>query len=177
MIITDLNILRQKSIATSIQECREKRVFEQMENELKSSKIAGIGLSAIQIGIPIQACIIRMEDLKLNILNPIIEKIYEPMIISQNEGCLSLPGVNVDVDRYGEVLLRYIDFDEGFERRAVFTKMQAIVIQHECQHLDGILITDVEHKKDIKIGRNDKCPECKKLGIEIKYKRCKLHFK
>ena len=57
------------------------------------------------------------------------------------EGCLSLPGVAVDVDRPIHVRVRALD-EEGRERRVEASGLEARVIQHEVDHLDGVLILD-----------------------------------
>ena len=57
------------------------------------------------------------------------------------EGCLSLPGVTVDVDRPVHVRVRALD-EHGEERRVEASGLEARVIQHEMDHLDGVLILD-----------------------------------
>jgi peptide deformylase len=63
------------------------------------------------------------------------------------EGCLSIPDVSGDVDRPEEVTIRY--YDENFElHEETYDGMNARVIQHEYDHIDGILFT--EHLKPVK---------------------------
>lgn len=181
MIIQDLSVLKTKSRDTTVESCQLNNIFEKLETELNNSERKGIGLAAIQINSPIRACIIRITHengkmCNLNMINPRIEKLETPMIL-QNEGCLSLPGVLIDTDRFAEIVCSWVDYDSKKEMRAYFSGIEALAIQHEVAHMSGLLITDFEHKKQDKIGRNDDCPECLKIGDKIKYKKCKLHFK
>ena len=57
------------------------------------------------------------------------------------EGCLSIPGITVDVDRPVHVRVRALD-EEGEERLVEASGLEARVIQHELDHLDGVLILD-----------------------------------
>ncbi|HVO29930.1 MAG TPA: peptide deformylase, partial [bacterium] len=57
------------------------------------------------------------------------------------EGCLSVPGIRVEIPRMGEIDVEAQDLD-GKPRRFVATELMAIVIQHEMDHLDGRLIVD-----------------------------------
>ena len=188
MIINDLSVLKKRSRETSIEECQSLHIFEDLETSLKESERAGIGLTAVQIGCLIRCCVIRIKhesgkELNLNMINPVIEKKETPFIMS-NEGCLSMPGIVVATDRYAEITCRWIDYDTKKEIRAYFGPknykedkynlgegiLEAVCIQQECDHMEGILITDREHKKVDKIGRNDLCP----CGSGKKYKKCCL---
>lgn len=73
-------------------------------------------------------------------INPeIIEKSKDT--ICTEEGCLSLPGITGDVRRYKQITLKYSDL-KGKKHKKVFKNFDAIVIQHEIDHLDGILFID-----------------------------------
>jgi peptide deformylase len=110
----------------------------------------GIGLAAPQIGISIRLFVIDAspleedyEDLKgfkRTFINAeIIERSGE--ISLYNEGCLSLPGLREDVNRESSVLIRYVDEEfQPMEER--FDGVAARIIQHEYDHLDGILFPD-----------------------------------
>ena len=72
-IITDVGILRQVSRETTVKECIDLDIFNRLDHALKNSSVPGIGLAAIQIGVPIRAGIIRIESkpkFNVNILNP-----------------------------------------------------------------------------------------------------------
>ena len=102
----------------------------------------GVGLAATQVGVVHRLLVYRVQqDAPLAALvNPEVEwagRDSEAM----EEGCLSLPGVHVDVDRPIHVRVRALDeFGEPILIEA--TGLEARVIQHEIDHLDGVLILD-----------------------------------
>lgn len=175
MIITDESRLRVKCAETTLAQCEEMNLFGVLEQELKGSQIEGIGLAAPQIGISLRACIIRIPAGKnrqathLNMINPIVEKGENPGRV-QGERCLSIPGVTVDTLRYGEVMVSWLDSDTKEYRRALFYGLESFVVQHECDHLDGILMVDraPRHGEHRKVGRNDPCF----CGSGKKFKKC-----
>lgn len=102
----------------------------------------GIGLAATQLGVMHRVLVYRVEaDAPVAALvNPVLEwagKEEEPM----DEGCLSLPGVLVEVDRPVHVRVRARD-EYGDEILVEASGLEARVIQHEMDHLDGVLILD-----------------------------------
>ena len=102
----------------------------------------GIGLAATQLGTLHRVLVYRVEhDSPVNALvNPVLEwagKEKEWM----EEGCLSLPGVHVDVERPVRVRVRARD-GHGEEIVVEASGLEARVIQHEMDHLDGVLILD-----------------------------------
>jgi peptide deformylase len=102
----------------------------------------GIGLAATQLGVMHRVLVYRVEqDAPVAALvNPVLEwsgKLQEPM----DEGCLSLPGVLVEVDRPVHVRVRARD-EYGEEILVEASGLEARVIQHEMDHLDGVLILD-----------------------------------
>ena len=102
----------------------------------------GVGLAAPQLGISQRLLVYRVgtESPLIALVNPEVEwasRDEETM----EEGCLSLPGVLVDVDRPVHVRVRALD-EEGNERRVEASGLEARVIQHEIDHLDGVLILD-----------------------------------
>lgn len=117
---------------------------------------SGVGLAAPQVGLPIRLFIVdtvqTMEEgqeakgvKKVFINAQKIEEAGTPW--TYEEGCLSIPNIHGDVDRPPELRIRYQD--ENFEEHEeVFTGINARVIQHEYDHIDGILFT--EHLKPIK---------------------------
>jgi peptide deformylase len=105
----------------------------------------GVGLAAIQVGIGKSLIVYdvsdRDSDRVLSILiNPrIVEKAGE--IVSQEEGCLSVPDFRSDVKRAERVLVEGFD-REGNPLRYEAEGLQAIVLQHEIDHLNGVLFID-----------------------------------
>ena len=127
----------------------------------------GIGLAAIQIGVLKRLVVIDIskENEKKNPLffvNP--EIVYKSNQTSvYEEGCLSLPGQFAEIERPSECTLNYIDYD-GKKKELKAKGLLATCIQHEVDHLNGILFIDylsklkkdmiikklVKHKKEIK---------------------------
>mgnify|MGYP001570000385 FL=1 len=103
-------------------------------------KADGVGLSAPQIGKNIRLIVLNTKDGQLNLLNPeLIKKSWGKNWDS--EGCLSLPGIYGKVKRHKKVTCQY--FNEIGEKLTLNTKgLFARVIQHEIDHLDGILFID-----------------------------------
>jgi peptide deformylase len=102
----------------------------------------GIGLAATQVGVPHRLLVYRVEqDAPVNALvNPVIEFSSEDEE-SAEEGCLSLPAVHVEVERPIFVRVRAKD-EHGDDVVVEASGLEARVIQHEIDHLDGVLILD-----------------------------------
>jgi peptide deformylase len=102
----------------------------------------GIGLAATQLGVMHRVLIYRIgEDAPLAALvNPEIQWSSRELETVE-EGCLSLPGVHVDVERPLHVLVRARD-EDGEEIEIEASGLEARVIQHEVDHLDGVLMLD-----------------------------------
>jgi peptide deformylase len=102
----------------------------------------GIGLAAPQVGVSHRLLVYRVdpESPVVALVNPEIEWSSRDEEISE-EGCLSLPFVHVDVERPIAVLVRARD-EQGDEMVIEATGLEARVIQHEIDHLDGVLILD-----------------------------------
>jgi peptide deformylase len=102
----------------------------------------GIGLAATQVGILHRLLVYRVEpDAPVNALvNPVIEFSSEDEEWAE-EGCLSLPAVHVEVERPVFVRVRAQD-EHGDEVLVEASGLEARVIQHEVDHLDGVLILD-----------------------------------
>jgi peptide deformylase len=102
----------------------------------------GVGLAAPQVGLSQRLLVYRVghEAPLITLVNPEIEWSSEDEEPAE-EGCLSIPGIGVDVDR--AVYVRVNALDEFGDRRTVEASgLEARVIQHEIDHLDGVLILD-----------------------------------
>ena len=113
-----------------------RRMGELMDDAL------GIGLAATQLGVMHRLLVYRVDpDAPLGVLvNPEIEWSGDE-VESLEEGCLSLPGVGVEVERPVRVRVRARD-EHGAELLVEASGLEARVIQHEVDHLDGVLILD-----------------------------------
>lgn len=115
-------------------------------------KADGVGLAAPQVGLDIRIIVIdatemgdedneeELKDFKKILINPhIIEE--EGDLWSFNEGCLSLPGIREDVKRKPVITINYLD--ENFEEHEeTYEGIKARIIQHEYDHLEGVVFTD-----------------------------------
>ena len=114
------------------------RIVEEMFDTLYDSD-SGIGLAAPQVGIQRQMFVWDMDDEPMVILNPTIvesdgEWVYD-------EGCLSIPGLYVEMTRPKTVLMKGIDMN-GNEISLEADELEARLFQHELDHLNGVLMFD-----------------------------------
>ncbi len=102
----------------------------------------GVGLAATQLGVLHRVLVYRAypEDPLTALVNPVIEWRSEELETAE-EGCLSLPGVHVEVERAARVRVRAQD-SHGEQLEIEADGLTARVIQHEVDHLDGVLILD-----------------------------------
>lgn len=168
IIINDEEKLRAPCLDTSPEEVPG--LIQALEQELSNSARlgrVGIGLAAPQIGIAKKVAIVRINpELYLNLINAKIEKSYDQKTF-QDEGCLSFPGRVENTMRYQEI---YVSNNLVHPNRFIATGLLAVVIQHELDHLNGILLPDraLIKSKAIKLGPNDLCI----CGSKKKFKRC-----
>ena len=106
---------------------------------------SGIGLAAPQIGINEQILIYNSNaDKNLKsysiLINPIIIKSVGEYF-SEQEGCLSVPELNTDIKRAQKIIVEAFDLD-GKKKTFKFEDIFAVIMQHEIDHLKGILIVD-----------------------------------
>jgi peptide deformylase len=123
------------------------RFDEELRGEIERmgalmSDALGVGLAATQVGILHRVLVYRAyaEDSIGALVNPVIEWRSDELQ-SAEEGCLSIPGVHVQVERPARIRVRARDAF-GQELLVEAEGLQARVIQHEVDHLDGILILD-----------------------------------
>ena len=143
-IITEPNkILRQKSLPIDQVGIEEQRLMDDMLETMYNAN--GIGLAAIQIGIPKRIIVmdISQNDKKNNpmyFVNPVIKnKVTETAIYE--EGCLSVPNFFAEVNRPKKCNVEYLDYD-GNKKIINAEGLLATCIQHEMDHLEGILFID-----------------------------------
>ena len=152
-IITAPNkILSQPTQPVSIFDQRLKQTVKQMIETLeKQTNPPGVGLAANQVGLNLSLFIIKpTKKSKISVfINP---KIIKTVILRDNpskagkkkmiklEGCLSLPKIWGSIKRASRVLLQYQDL-EGKMHQRWFSGFEAVIIQHEVDHLQGIIFT------------------------------------
>lgn len=107
--------------------------------------LGGYGLAAPQIGFNVRAIVVNMkalaglEDQELLMINPVI--LEKNQSKNFKEFCFSLPGMEVEVERYSEILVEWLDEKET-RKEGKFVDYAAVCIQHEIDHLDGLLSID-----------------------------------
>jgi len=127
------------------------RVQELIDDLVCSMRAAGgAGLAATQVGEPLRVCVIEVED---NPRYPYKPRIPLTVLVNptwtaltaerfrNNEGCLSVPGMRGDVERFTSIEIEALDRD-GSPLRFTVGGLSAGTFQHECDHLDGLLFVD-----------------------------------
>lgn len=102
-------------------------------------------MAAPQIGISGRACVILIPGEsgpgeRIDLVNPVLKKIFGPWEVFE-EGCLSFPGLYFNVHRRRGVVVEYRDI-EGKQHRRKDEGLLARIVQHELDHLDGVLFID-----------------------------------
>ena len=99
----------------------------------------GVGLSAPQIGVHKRVIFVSCEQFTGEMINPIIKETNGTSKLS--EGCLSFPGVSEDIKRSDDIIVEYTKLS-GEKVTEKFTGLPAQVVQHEVDHLNGVLMID-----------------------------------
>ena len=143
-IITEPDkILRQKSKPVDKVGREEQKLMDDMLDTMYHAN--GIGLAAIQIGVPKRIIVmdIQKNDEKKNpmyFVNPVIKNKNKDMA-TYEEGCLSVPNQFAEVDRPATCEVEYLDYN-GEKKLLKAEGLLATCIQHEMDHLEGILFID-----------------------------------
>tara|TARA_Y100000590_G_scaffold211175_1_gene239265 strand:- start:496 stop:1020 length:525 start_codon:yes stop_codon:yes gene_type:complete len=143
-ILTEPNkVLRQKSLKVDVVNEDLQKLMDDMLETMYAAP--GIGLAAIQVGIPKRVIVLdiaRKDEPKkpMFFVNPeIIEKSQKNS--TYEEGCLSVPGQFAEIDRPDKCHIKYLDY-YGKPQEIKAEGMLATCIQHEMDHLEGILFID-----------------------------------
>ena len=164
IIIEPDSLLRKKSQSLEKVDDELKKLMDDMLETMYSAP--GIGLAAVQVGVLKRLVVIDLskDDQKkepLFFVNPKITFQSKKTSVYE-EGCLSLPGHFAEIERPAECHIKYIDYD-GKSKELQASGLLATCIQHEIDHLDGILFIDylsklkkdmiikklIKHKKEI----------------------------
>jgi peptide deformylase len=100
----------------------------------------GVGLAATQVGVQKRVIVFDLDDGLVALCNPAIVESSEETEVD-DEGCLSLPGITVPVERFGSCVCEALDL-KGGKVRLEAEGLLARLLQHETDHLDGVLIID-----------------------------------
>lgn len=146
MILTDEEQVKKLGLTSEIVKPEEIEELKNiLESELKNSEklgFPGIGLACPQIGIAKKMAIIRIPGKKIyyaDLVNPVIIEKYD-LAIFDGEGCLSFPKLFGRTQRYQEI--RVENF-LGFPKNFIATGLPAVCIQHEIDHLNGIILPEL----------------------------------
>jgi len=131
-------VLRQKAKKVPAVDASIKQLVDDMIVTMQQAN--GVGLAAPQVGVSLRVIVLQMpEEEPFGIVNPEVVKCSgERMVI---EGCLSVPGYQGELKRSEKVTVKGLD-REGKKMRIRATELLAQALEHEIDHLDGILYTD-----------------------------------
>jgi len=137
--------LRQKSKEVTQFDAKLHQFLDDMYDTMMSE--SGIGLAAIQVANPIRVFIINLPDEEGNQDKENLMEFINPVIVDKKgetyyqEGCLSVPTFYEDIKRFDEIVVNFQDRD-GNTKTLEAKELLAIAIQHEYDHLEGILFID-----------------------------------
>ena len=130
-------ILRKQCVRVGSVGLREKKIFDRIARTMYEAQ--GIGLAACQVGIDRQLMVVDVGGGLIKLANPLVILREDESTIE--EGCLSIPGVTVKVKRAMRVLVQGLN-EEGRRIKIEGEGLLAHALQHEVDHLSGILIID-----------------------------------
>lgn len=131
-------VLKEKCRTISRVDAKLRKLLDDMLETMY--KANGIGLAAPQVGDPIRMVVIDIGEGPLELINPVITARFGSEVDS--EGCLSVPDIFGEVERAAKITVEYTNrFNK--KRKLHAEKLLARCIQHEIDHLDGILFIDI----------------------------------
>ena len=132
-IVHDVIFLKKKSIKA---DNNDVDIITDLRDTLKANHDRCVGMAANMIGFNKRIIIFTAGIMDIVMINPVIVKKAQPY--ETEEGCLSLTGVR-KTKRWEKITVEYQDTD-FYKKRGDFTGFVAQIIQHECDHLEGIII-------------------------------------
>jgi peptide deformylase len=162
----DEEVLRTPSKPVSVFDQSLVSLFEEMERLTK--EVSGYGFSAIQIGIPLRACIVRLSDKPehkytyLRFCNIEIEEEQDDVFIE--EGCLSCPSLQVPIHAPENVVMKCQN-EFGEQMRYSMAGMSARCVKHELNHQNGFLIIDKVNKFKLNDVKKKYLKDLKRMGL------------
>jgi peptide deformylase len=130
-------VLRQRSAEVRTVDDDVRRLVDDMFETMDAAQ--GVGLAANQIGVARRVAVVDADEDRFEMIDPVI--VESEGRVTAEEGCLSIPEVYGDVSRPERVVLEATD-RHGNRFRKEATGLKARAIQHEIDHLDGILFLD-----------------------------------
>ena len=132
-IMKDVSFLQQKSEPTTK---ADEQVVQDLLDTLKANEAGCVGMAANMIGVKKRIIVVNVGFMNIPMINPMIVK--KSGAYETEEGCLSLVGVR-KTTRYREIEVEFWDASWKKQRQK-YSGWIAQIIQHECDHLDGIII-------------------------------------
>jgi peptide deformylase len=132
-IMRDIFFLKQKSEPATKADAL---VVQDLLDTLKANEAGCVGMAANMIGVKKRIIAVNMGIFNIAMINPVITK--KNGAYQTEEGCLSLQGVR-PTTRYEEIEVEYYDISWN-KRKQTYSGWIAQIIQHECDHLEGIII-------------------------------------
>lgn len=167
------SILKTKSSLVNKNDIDIRKFAKDMFETMKSSD--GIGLAAPQIGKSIRIFVVDGSSLNDPEMSNFKKVFVNPKIIREDgnewefeEGCLSIPLIKEKINRKSIVEIEYYDENWNFYKE-IFDGMKARIIQHEYDHLEGILFTDYLSSLKKKLIKN-KLLQISKGRVDVDYK-------
>lgn len=145
ILIFPNKILRTKAVEISSISQKHIDILAKMHEIMHDAN--GIGLAATQIGLLHRLLVISIPEtenslpLQLSMINPIITTKSEQMLES-SEGCLSLPGLTIEIPRHEVISVSYLDQEKQKQSLESVSGLLSCCLQHEIDHLDGKMIVD-----------------------------------
>ena len=131
-------LLRQKAKRVKIIDHSIRELIAQMIDTMRQAQ--GVGLAATQVGVPLRVLVVELPDQEpLALINPQIVKRQGERTVE--EGCLSVPGLRGEIKRSLSVTVKGLD-PEGKEMRVKAQDLLAQALEHEIDHLNGVLYID-----------------------------------
>jgi peptide deformylase len=137
ILTADEPILREKTKKVTDFDASLHRLLEDLLETMRDAP--GIGLAANQVGVPLQVAVIEIEGKITELVNPKVVRRSGKVI--DWEGCLSIPGFVAEVERSEKVTVQARDRN-GREFRVKGDELFARALQHEIDHLNGVLYID-----------------------------------
>jgi peptide deformylase len=169
-IVTDQKALRKISKPTTWEEVKKLNIIERIKASNETAWTPGVGLAAVQIGLLLRVAWFKDDGKEYILLNPVIKEV-KTSIVCPKEGCLSIPDTWSQVKRHYEVTIynQVVKEEEKVETETqYFSGFTAMVVQHEIDHMNGVLNIDKRYVPVKVAGRNEPCP----CGSGVKYKKC-----
>ena len=126
-------------------------------------KLQGLGLSANQVGLDVRVCALNMGKETWTLFNPEIIERSEELNTEFSEGCLSYPGLFLKIPRHKTIKVRFQAIGGQFVEQEL-TGLTAVCLQHELDHLDGIVYTDRVSRIKLDIAKKKVKSNVKKMN-------------